>query len=250
MLRVHVAGMVFDSEGSEGFVLQPDGLTGWWGRPGSAVQSTPRPGAHGEVDSEVRLGARIVTLQGNALGQASHIRSMADRLSGLGAEGDRQRLVVEEDGDSTWSWCRVIGVPVMRSGKNAPPSFMVTLRCANPRRFGKTREYPVAANTPSVMENRGNFPASPRFIVRGPQPSGYSIVSPGEATFSVPWALPAGSTDVVDFATATVYRNGAELLNASNDPQTWRVPPAGAKQWQSAPTGSGSVVGEVTDTHV
>jgi hypothetical protein len=257
LLQVTVGGLVVRSHlerrhEQDGPVLQPGGLTGWWGRPAGAGGQTPRPNAHGEFDEPVRLGGRVVTVQGWVEGPPLERAAWCDRLSALGADGGRVRISVSENGVSTWAWCRVVGVQVGRATERDAPAFMLTLRCANPRRFGETRRSPRTASLVSqVMENRGNFEAAPRFIVEGPQPTGYRIWGEGNADpYIVTTALAAGVSDVVDFATGTVTRGGALLVGGVTAPVVWTVPAASSRRWEAALSGAGLVTGEITDTSV
>lgn len=251
ILKAHVDGLAFLSQGTEGPIIQPDGLTGWWGRPASSGSQSARPGAHGEFDLPAFVGGRIVTIQGWVEGNPLEWDAWCDRLSGLGASGDRVRVVVEENGDSTWAWCRVMAVQVTRSTAKHPPAFMVTLRAANPRRYGAVRGSAPTSTTRHTMLNRGNFPAAPRFFVTGPQPGGYSIIADGKPNYQVNTVTPAGKTDVIDFSTGRVTRDGVSLLGAVLAPRPWTVPGGGEQKWYAAPTGAaGSVYGELTDTYV
>lgn len=247
-LWAQLGGVVFGGN-DDGPVIEPDGLTGWRGRPGSSGRSEQRLDAHGESDSTVYMGGRVITIRGWVGGDPARWDEWMDRLSGLGADGERMRLVVGKGDRSTWAWVRVIEPQVEQASSRENPEFLITLRAANPRRFGETHEVPTSPNVPVEFVNQGNFRAAPVFVVNGPQPTGYSLVAPGQGNFQV-LPLPAGSQDVIDFASGDVIRNGAVLAGAAVLSNIWTVPATGSQRWQTAPTGSGSIVGYLTDTYV
>ncbi|MFC7430977.1 MULTISPECIES: hypothetical protein [unclassified Agrococcus] len=256
MLKLHLFGATLEGvddrarPGFEGYSIGRGGLTGWWGRPAGVGGGSRRPGAHGEFDTPLYLPGRVVTVAGQVRQRDSRSRALAaDRLAGLGADGERGRVVVEEDGFSTWAWCRVLSADVERFTSGHHPEYDLMLRCADPRRYGERRSEPTTSNVGKVMVNRGNFPASPRFRIAGPQPGGYQIWGADELPYTV-GAVPANSTDVVDFATGLVTRDGVVLTGAVVTPRTWTVPAGGTKEWGVTLTGSGSAAGEITDTYV
>lgn len=260
VVKVHVDGLTIWSallRGTEGPYLEPGGVDGWWGRPVASASSSARPGAHGEFDVPSYMGGRIVTIKGVVESDPLEWDRWCDRLSGVGADGGRVRVVVEEQGRSTWAWCRVLGVLVTRSSALHPPTFTLMLKTANPRRFGEVRDSAPTTTARHTMLNRGNFPAAPRFVVTGPQPGGYSIVADGRPNWQVNSALPSGQVDVVDFATGRVMRGPSAaaattpVVGAVPSPRPWLVPGGGEQTWYAAPSGAaGSIRGFITDTFV
>lgn len=258
-LRVHVGGAVFHSAPPlgmaatfEGCTIGPAGLVGWFDRPAGRGGGTALAGRHGESDERLWLGGRSVTISGHVVADRDEVDAACDRLSALGADGGQLQIVVEKDGKSTWAMCRVVSVQIDRETLGSRPAFMVVVRCANPRRFGESMQSPPTGSlVPRLLENRGNFRAAPRFQVRGPQPSGYRIWGEGlPDPFHVTAALPAGSLDVVSFEAGTVVRNGSLLLGGVLTPVIWTVPGPGSRLFEAALSGSGLIVGEVTDTYV
>lgn len=253
-LTVHYGGLTFSGgDGRDGFYIEPGGFSGWEDGVGSDVDTAPRPSG-GRMDVAPRLSDRLVTIRG--LCWAPHpqaLRERGQRLAGLGADGVRRPVLVEQYGSSMWAWGR--RAPNAPKFDSAPAlgfaEYQLSIWLPNPRRYGETRRtLPAAANVQRTFENRGNLAATGKFTVQGPQPSGYSIVAPGQPTFQVPSQLVAGSTDVVDMATGVVMRNGQPLIGVVVAPRVWSVPAAGVQTWSGALTGSGTITGEITDTYV
>jgi len=250
MLLVRVGEIEFRGHTDRGFLIGPGGFKGWEGAPSTRRDVMERPSRHGDFRADGFKASRLVTLSGTALATSeAELAHMGDVLSGLGAR--RSRVTVTTLAGTRWADGDVEGEIVFdRVGGRAQAPFKITFWFPDPRKYGETQSWAVAAGGSSSMHHRGNFEASPRFIVSGPQPSGYSFTAPGKPSFQVDAPLASGSTDVVDFRTGRVTRNGAPLLGAVPFPRTWTVPGGVVQSWGFASTGSGGVTAELTDTFI
>lgn len=252
MLRVTIGGVPFVADRAapfstaEPYTIGRDGLTGWWGRPDGEGGGTPRPGRHGEFDEDLYLAGRIITLRGLVKAHPDSRQAALDRLSALGADGERLQIVVDEDGVEAWAWCRVRSCPIGRATAGHHPEFTLTARAADPRKYGAVHES-VSTGGPAVASHDGNFAAHQRITVTGSMP-GYSLTSGGRA-FIVPGPLGAGQSDVVDMRTGIVKRNGVVVVGVT--PRTWDVPAGVEVTWALAPAGgTGTATSSTPDTYV
>lgn len=250
MLKVRINEVDFHGHTDLGFLIGPGGFVGWEGSPATRREGIDLPLGHGSFRSQSFKSGRLLRLSGTALASSEgELASMGDVLSGLGASPSR--VTVTTDAGTRWADGSVEGeVRFDRVGGARDADFGFTLWFENPRQFGAVNAWTVLANRPSSMRHDGNFPAHPRFIVRGPQPSGYSITATGKPSFQVNAPLASGSTDVVDFATGRVHRNGVLLVGGVSFPRTWSVPGGAEQSWSFAGTGSGTCTAELTDTFI
>lgn len=252
MLKVTVGEVVFERRTRSGFLIGPEGFRGWEGAPATRREQAAIPFGHGDRETEATKTPRLVTLSGHALAASPlELAYMGDVLAGIAPDPDTL-ITVQTEAGARWGRCTVEGEVIFdrRGGQSAAP-YQLKLLMQDPRKYGRLHTtLGVPANTPRSMVNAGNFPAAPRFIVRGPQPAGWSITATGKPSFQVDVPLAAGSTDVADFATGRVFRNGALLKGAASFPRTWAVPGGQTQTWQFAGTGSGTVDAELTDTFI
>jgi len=249
VLAIRVAGREIlghprDLARADGMYVRPGGFQGWEGLSNVRRESLSRAVQHGEYDTPVYLGSRVVTVDGQILArEEGDLAHLQDSLSGLLAVG-RTRVTVENRGRSLWAMGRVVVAECEDagySGNRLLSEFQLQVTFADPRRYGETRELP-SRGLPVPVANRGNFPAFPEVVVLD-APASYAITSPG-GTFSVSGATPGG-THVVNLRNGRVTRNGAEMFDVGRG-NLWAVPPGPA--WEHVITAPGLV--RITDTYV
>ncbi len=238
----------------KGLFVGPDGFEGWEDGGGDARRdAVDIPNGHGEFDSPVYLGARVVSVDGWALaptpGELGHLRS---RVMGLGATGDRFQLTVDQYGVSSWAMARRGGKPSfkdagIRSGLHRA-SFQLQFVCVDPRRYGDENVF--GPGTAPLAWHFGNFPAAPVLEVTGNMPSGYTVVAAARS-FVVSQALTSGQTHRIDMRTGQLFRNGVLQVGAVSQANLWTIPPGARYSHTLTPvSGSGQVKVIVLDTFV
>lgn len=233
MLTINIGGREIlgaPREGAitEGLIVKPGGFQGWQGIASTRREALARAVEHGEHDTPVYLGSRVVTIDGWVLASSEQDLSfLSDSLTGLLAAG-RTRVTIEHQGDSRWADGRVVLAECDDSGARGRllhSEFQLQMVFADPRRYGETIVHPTTGTATSIsVAHRGNFPAYP--VIEIPAaPAAYSISSPA-GTFTVAGAT-SGGTHTVDLRRGRVFRNGVEMPDVGHG-DLWTVPPGRA----------------------
>lgn len=219
---------------SSGAIVAPDGLQGWTGLPAGRREALARAVQHGEHDVPVYLPSRVVTVDGYVYGDSDEeFGHEIDRITGLGASGDRFRVTVDMYGSTRFADARriecTVDDPGYRGGSYVA-EFQLQLLFADPRKYGETNNLPgdmtnpvdpTATATSIPVFHYGNFPAFP--VVEIPSaPASYTI-SAGGKTFTVTGAT-AGGTHEVHLRNGHVYRNGSKMSGVGRG-DLWAVSP-------------------------
>lgn len=218
---------------TSGAVVAPDGLQGWTGLPAGRREALARAVQHGEHDVPVYLPSRVVTIDGYVYGDSEYeFGHQIERLSGVGASGNRFRVAVEMHGVTRSADARRVACTVDDPGYRGGAllaDFQLQFVFADPRKYGDANtlpgdtlnpKNPSATATSIPVFHRGNFPAFP--VVEIPSaPAGYTI-SAGGKTFTVVGAT-AGGVHEVHLRSGRVFRNGVEMPGVGRG-DLWAVP--------------------------
>lgn len=251
MLAIRVAGREIlghprDLSRANGLFVRPGGFQGWSGVANTRRESLARAVQHGEHDTPVYLGSRVVTVDGWALAPTEReLVHLCESVSGLLASG-RTKVTIDHRGQTLWADARTTSAECDDLGSSSSPfraEFQLQLTFADPRRYGEEHAAPLAGSARGPwVSHRGNFPAYPAIEIPN-APSDYSISSPG-GTFSIAGAT-AGGTHTVDLRSGRVFRDGVEMIDVGRG-SLWAIPPG--VRWQHALSVPGIV--RVTDTYV
>lgn len=245
-LHVNVAGLDFFGD-SGPFLIGPDGFEGWDEGVDMRLDKTGRPRAHGSFDLPGFQESRVVSLSGNVLaGSPAQLSYLKERLLGILAGGQSGRIQVARPWGTQWANCR-LGAKTRfteRGGKDSA-TFQIQLWCADPRKFGDLKTFPIAAGTPATVFHRGNYDASPVVQINGPVAGGFTITHPG-GLYTAVGDLAAGSTIRVDFNTGRLRLNGNDRSDLVTQADLYKVPSGGTAVF-SVNRGAGFV--EALDTY-
>lgn len=211
---------------ASGAVVAPDGFQGWTGLPAGRREALARAVQHGEHDVPVYLPSRVVTIDGYVYGDSEYeFGHEVERISGIGASGDRFRVTVDMYGETRFADARRIACTVDDPGYQGGSliaEFQLQLLFADPRKYGETLTLPESGAATSIpVFHYGNFPAFP--VIEIPSaPASYTI-SVGGKTFTVTGAT-SGGTHEVHLRNGRVYRNGVEMPGVGNG-DLWAVSP-------------------------
>lgn len=244
-------GVRFDSEGSEGFTIPPDGFAGWSDPVSARIDEQLRGDQPGALGLPTQLGSRVISVSGLCHARSPEVleHTYGRQLRSLGADGRPFKLVVRHAGQALWvnayrgSQPRFTPYPALGRA-----SYSFDFWCPDPRKYGQLHEFTSQGASVPVF-HRGDFPATPVFTVGG-FASGYRIVGPGGLTYTV--RGPKSGVDVIDFMTGRVTRGGQPLRRAVTSARRWSVPPGQEVQWRVEPitSGSGSAVMALPDTFI
>lgn len=234
-----------------GFMFGPGGLQGVRGGVAVVSSSVQRPGEHGEFDLPVFKGARVVTVSGQALAPSEReLDDLALQLSGLGAAGESVPLRHHAAGGRVLTGSgRVIAQEFDQTvGGIATATYMLSLSMRDPRWYGAIRPYVTSSDALVTMQQAGNVAAVPRFEVAGTFPNGYALHAAGRVVQVAGSA--SAITDVVDFRTGMVTRNGTLAPTLLQQAQFWSVPGHGVPlSWRlDRVGGTGTATASVPDT--
>jgi len=252
-LRVTIAGLSFLGQGSDGFIISPDGFAGWDDGVDMRIENTARPGAHGSFNLPVFQDARTVAISGSVFADSPRqLAQLRNRFAGLMAGGLTGRIQVERYGAVQWADGRLASKPMFteRGGQNCA-SFQIQLWCPDPRKYGESKTVAVATGSPVSVFHRGNYNATPSFIVRGDMPGGWTLTVNGW-NYTVTKPLVTGAPHRVDYNNGRLYVNG--VLNQGNlgNTNTTPIPPGQSVGVGLYPvtTGSGSADMTIVDTYI
>jgi len=223
-------------------------LDGWWDSPEVKGDTEDRPYQDGEFDLPVYNQARLITINGSLhVGNHSHLHEAMNFLTGPIAG----RLQVTGHGSVQWADAK------RNSGVKFTPvtdvfaQWQVRLKCVDPRKFGDTKTVAVATGSPISVFHRGNYNATPSFVVKGSMPGGYTITV-NVWNYAVTLPLVSGKPHTVDYNNGRLYVNGVLAQNSLGNTNTTPIPPGISVGVGLYPmtTGSGSADMTITDTHI
>jgi hypothetical protein len=251
-LTVNVGGLTFS--GMRGpFAIGPDGLDGWDDGVEMRVEDRPRPQAHFSYDLPVFAGSRIINLSGYVLAQSvAELDQLGSRLTGLLAGGQKGRITVTKEAGTKWADCRLAAQTKFTERHGQPTGdFQIQLWCADGRRYGNSNDFVVASGTPGTVYHRGNFPATPRIIVRGDIANGYTVTVDGW-NFAVSKPLQTGKPHRIEYSTGRLYVDGILTQNSTGNTNLATIPPGTSVGFGLYPTsgGSGTATMTLLDTYI
>lgn len=252
-LSIRVAGAEINGRPRDvarpwGLFVQKGGFQGWGSLSAGRRETLSRAVAHGEHDVPVYLPSRVVTIDGWAIEETpTKLNLLLERLRGIAATGDRNRVSVEEWGSTRWADGRRLSCAADAEGRGygrfVRASFQLQFVFPDPRKYGATATLPETGTATSIpVYHYGNFPAFPTVEIPS-APAAYTITSPG-GTFTVSGAT-AGGTHMVDLRRGRVYRDGVEMPGVGRG-DLWAVPPG--TPWVHTMSVAGRV--RITDTFV
>jgi hypothetical protein len=251
-LTVNVEGLVFS--GMRGpFAIGPDGFDGWDDGVEVRVNDSARPQAHFSYDLPVFAGSRIVNITGYALAQSvAELDQLSDRLTGLLAYGQSGRISVTKNGRTLWADCRLAAQTKFTERHGQPTGdYQVQLWCADGRKFGESTDFVVSNGSPGSVYHRGNFPATPKIVVRGDFPGGYTVTVDGW-NYAVSKAAVTGHPHRIEYSNGRLYVDGALTQNSVGNTNVTNIPPGKAVGFGLYPTagGSGTATMTLLDTYI
>lgn len=252
MLRARINGLVFNGTAATGFVISPDGWKGWDEGADVRRDETNRPTSHGAFDAPGYLSPRVTTIAGHVLAPSSReLRHLCAQLTGLLADGDSGRLVVDTDKGIEWANVRLAArtAVTVNGATRTDAEFQISFWSADMRKYGAEHVFGPTSGTVRAYQY-GNFPALPVVEITGSLPSGYTVTSQGK-TFKVSQPLTSGQTHRLDMRRGWLFRNNVLQSGAVDVAESFTIPPDVQPQVVFTPaSGSGQMTVTVTDTFI
>lgn len=252
-LKVTIAGLDFYGEGLHELQIKPDGgFEGWDDGVDMRLENTARPQAHGSFDLPVFRDSRTVALSGNVFADSpEHLTQLQNSITGVLAGGQRDVIQVEQDGEVQWANCRLAAKTMFTREGTDWGTYQIQVWCPDSRKFGRAETYTAAVGAPLEVGHRGNYPATPSFVVRGNFPGGYTITLDGwNYTVTVP-VTSGGSAHYIDYNTGHLVINGTIRQNSIGETNVTTVPPGKTVGFGLYPvtTGTGTAEMLLPDTY-
>lgn len=221
-------------------------MVGWTSMPSIVSERVAYEDEDGEFDEDGTMPAREVRAVGyNAARSHLEVLEVESRFKALA----HQRFVasVEDTLHTLHGYARLTEFSYDTSGFHPDAPFELTLRFADPRRYGTKHVTP--AGTTVTPRHDGDALARTVFVVTGAM-SGYKLIGPAGQEYVVTEPLTAGKVDRIDMADGRLYRDGVLLIGKSRGSR-WTTPPGlPTGSVTLVPTsGAGSLVGITRDTH-
>lgn len=246
---VEIFGRPAEGSAPNGIYLTSDGFTGWDSSTDVRRDEVTVPQGHGSFDSPGFRAARVVSLAGVIVSPSEErTKFLGLRLTGLLADGDSGRVVVERKG-YLWADARLAAATKCEARGATPwiADWQMQLWFPDPRRYGETRVFASGA----AAFHYGNFPSTPYMQVAGSMPGGYTINGPGGKKFTVTAAVVSGNPHYIDMSTGILRVGGYPLFGVVSQGDTWSIPGGQNLTMTLVPvSGSGTLTVSVVDTYV
>lgn len=253
-LRIRIGNVDFFGQGLRELVIEPDGFKGWDDGVDMRISDTPFPQAHGSMNMPGYQSARTISISGKAIGDSNaRLRWLRNKVTGILAGGGEGRIQVDRDGEMTWADCRLASKTKFdERGGTDTADFQIQLWCPDPRKYGETRTWAasVGSNAGGIF-HRGNYDATPRFVVSGSMPGGYTLTIKGQV-FNVTQPLVSGQPHSIDYGDGRLRIGGAIVHGGIGYGFTPLITPGVATALSIAPatTGTATATLTLTDTYI
>lgn len=222
--------------------------SGWWGSPQTSTSQTKKPTEGGAWLGQTTEEGRTVALVGLLVAptRAAALDAL-DRLNAAAATMDAP-FVVTEDGRTRTAMVRRNSEVMVSWESPTVVGWSVQLLAADPRLYGLARRvilfppqslgglryplrYPARYQTPpgaqstALLQNDGNAPSWPRFVVNGPFP-GIQIDCEGR-TVELSLEIFAGQAVLIDARSRTASMGGVDMSQYLTRRGWAPVPPGG-----------------------
>lgn len=245
------------------YVLDPTAIVGW--TDGTAVRrdATPRPTSHGDFSDRATMSARLISLTGTAIsGSPEELQVLRDKLIGTLADGSYTQLSVETTSGKRYATVGFEGTPEWIRQTDTAATFKIDLYAPDPYVYGAEKSvlagaasvqgglafpiaYPINYNiigqdTAQVVQNLGNSPAYPKFVVTGDYFSGFSVTDnrgnwvkyDGTVTFAAPVTI--------DMARGVALQSGVDKTSLVSRRDWFAIPAKSSIQPVFIPAQAGS----------
>jgi hypothetical protein len=247
-LKVTIEELSFFGQGLHDFVIEEGGFSGWDDGVDMRVEDTARPQRHGSLDLPVYQGSRTVSLSGQSYADVNaKLRWNRNRLTGLLAGGGSGRIQVDRDGDVQWADCKLAARTKFteRGGRNIA-DYQVQVWCPDGRKYGRAWEFvATVGNNAAGVRHYGNFEATPKFVVTGNDPVGYTLTIKGQP-FNVVYPLTPGQPHTIDYDDGDLLINGVIIPGAIGYGFTPKVTPGAPTALAIETAGGGTATATLT----
>lgn len=245
------------------YVLDPTAVVGWTDGTAARRSATPRPTSHGDFSDTATMSARVVSFTGTAIaGSPGELQDLRDRLIGALADGKYTTLSVETQAGIRYATVGLEGTPAWTRLTDTAASFKIDMYSPTPYIYGAEKKtlagaasvqgglafplaYPINYNiigvdTTQVIQNLGNAPAYPQFVVTGDYFSGFSISDTLGNTVKYDGMVTFSSPVTIDMARGVALQNNVDKTTLVSRRDWFAIPAKSTIQPTFVPTQNGS----------
>ncbi|WP_157731836.1 hypothetical protein [Arthrobacter sp. YN] len=222
---------------------------GWDDSPGIRGENVPRPDYDGDYDLPIYNEARMLTVGGVLESQNRQLL-----ISGGDALKSRMagRFQVENAMGVRWAEGKRNSAVKFVVVNNNLATWQARIKCVDPRKFGdtNTKTASVGANATNIS-HRGNYNATPQFVVDGSMPGGYILTFRGQI-FTVTQPLVSGQPHDIDYNDGRLRIGGSIIHGGVGYGFTPLVPPGVSTALSIVPrtTGAANATVRLLDTYI
>lgn len=221
---------------------------GWLESPEIKGETVARQNSDGDYDLPTYNEARIVEIGGQLV--APGRRELIEARNFLAGPMLGRLQVTDED---VTQWADAKRTSGVRFNILTPrlAHWQLTLKCADPRKFGLRRSEELVGGLSRSLYHYGNAAASPVVVINGPVTGGYTLSSNDGRQYRVNAGINSGSTHTVDMNDGLLRVDGAVQSGLVGQADIWDIP-AGKILNMALVADSGDATGEVliTDTYI
>lgn len=217
------------------FVLDPTAIIGWTDGTAARRDATPRATSNGDFSEKASMSSRLISLSGSAVGKdREELQELRDTFTGLLADGEYTQIAVETSIDTRYATVGLEGTPSWVQQSDTVAIWRLDLYAPDPYIYGVERSihlgattdvggglsypltYPInynAQNQTAVnpyINNKGNVPAWPLFVVTGDYFSGFTITDGRDRKVSYTGSVSYYAPVVIDMAKGTATQSGVD----------------------------------------
>lgn len=182
-------------------------IEGWWDTPDRKSNDSGIDLADGDYDLPEFYEKRLVTIEGRVKTRSHEEQHEAMiRLNGALARGSGI-LAVAGHGPTLWARAKLDAATRWTIRTDRYAQFQLRLKCPDPRKFGDARTFTATTDESAPVHHKGNYVATPRFVVYGDMPDGY-ILSLGGRNFVVTRILSENYPHSIDYRDGRLRVNG------------------------------------------
>lgn len=217
------------------FILDPTALTGWDDGTNVRRDATVRPVSSGDFTEPYTFSARLIAFSGTAVApNRSDLQVLRDKLTGVLTQNEYAELRVETSASTRYATVGLEGKVEWIQQLDNVASFRVEFYAPDPHIYGQEITVNVGSSTAaggglayplaypmnynvqnpdhgdSIVTNRGNAAAWPKFVVTGDFYSGFTVTDGGDRKVTYNGMVTKGAPVILDMEKGIALQGGVD----------------------------------------
>ena len=230
------------------WILDQEGVQGWFDGAGVDIDATERPNQWGDFSERPRATSRLIALSGTAIAESPEaLQEMRDSMASLFSVDKYGEISVSNSaGTRTASVCQEGKVSWEQVFDNVA-SFRLELYAPDPRMYGVYQQvqiedatisgglkyaltYPLNFNIPpkqtlQYITNNGSVQSWPIFAITGDFPSGFTVSDSGTRRVTFTGSVTMKSPVYIDMGKGVALQNGIDVSVSISERKWISIPP-------------------------